>query len=189
MLVNNSPTFKGIFMNTRISTFILCLLLSQSVFAHVVLEQKEATAGEYYKATFKVSHGCSGSPTNTVTVSIPNGFRGAKPMVKPGWQINATKTKLSEPYTSHGRTISEDTTEITWSGGNLPSAYYDEFVVVGQLPSKAGSMYWKVSQFCDQGRQDWNQIPEPGKTLQDYPFPAALLNILPMPDQHHDHQH
>jgi uncharacterized protein YcnI len=110
-------------------------------------------------------------------------------MVKPGWEIKVTKAKLSDPYVSHGRTISEDTTEITWSGGNLPSAYYDEFVVVGQLPPTAGPMYWRVSQICEQGRQDWSQVPEKGKTLQDYPFPAALLNIVPMPNQHHDHQH
>ena len=103
-------------MFNRLLVINFCLLITQSAFAHVVLEHKEVTAGEYYKAVLKVSHGCSGAPTNTVIVTIPSGFRGAKPMVKPGWQINVTKAKLSEPYISHGRTISEDTTEITWSG-------------------------------------------------------------------------
>ena len=174
---------------TKKLTLVLSILLCKSAFAHIVLDQKEVITGEYYKATFKVSHGCSGSPTNAVTITIPNGFRGAKPMVKSGWQINVTKSKLGSPYTSHGRTISEDTTEITWSGGNLPSAYYDEFVVVGQVASAPGPMYWKVSQLCEKGRQDWVQIPDQGKALQDYPFPAALLNVLPIPDQHHNHQH
>ena len=176
-------------MFIRILAISLCLFVSQGSIAHVVLEQKEAISGDYHKAVLKVSHGCNGAPTNTVIVTIPSGFRGAKPMVKPGWQINVTKAKLSESYISHGRTISEDTTEITWSGGNLPSAYYDEFVVVGQVASAPGPMYWKVSQLCEKGRQDWTQIPEQGKTLQDYPYPAALLNVLPPPDQHHDHQH
>jgi uncharacterized protein YcnI len=176
-------------MLIRILAISFYTLISPGAFAHVVLDQKEVISGEYYKATFKVSHGCSGSPTNTVIVSIPSGFRGAKPMVKPGWQIKAAKAKLSEPYISHGRTISEDTTEIIWSGGNLPSAYYDEFVVVGQVASAPGPMYWKVAQICDKGRQDWAQVPEQGKTLKDYAFPAALLNVLPMPTDHHDHQH
>jgi uncharacterized protein YcnI len=176
-------------MLIRILAIGFYALISPGAFAHVVLDQKEVISGEYYKATFKVSHGCSGSPTNTVIVSIPSGFRGAKPMVKSGWQIKAAKAKLSEPYTSHGRTISEDTTEIIWSGSSLPSAYYDEFVVVGQVAMAPGPMYWKVTQICDKGRQDWAQIPEQGKTLKDYAFPAALLNVLPMPTDHHDHQH
>mgnify|MGYP000160791874 FL=1 len=31
--------------------------------AHTVLEYKVATAGQSYKATFKVGHGCGASPT------------------------------------------------------------------------------------------------------------------------------
>ena len=51
--------------------------------AHTVLEYQVATAGQSYKATFKVGHGCGPSPTRQIVVDIPAGVQGAKPMPKP----------------------------------------------------------------------------------------------------------
>ena len=48
--------------------------------AHTVLEYQVATAGQSYKATFKVGHGCGASPTRQIVVDIPAGVQGAKPM-------------------------------------------------------------------------------------------------------------
>ncbi|HCX67738.1 MAG TPA: hypothetical protein DHK64_09450, partial [Rhodobiaceae bacterium] len=36
--------------------------------AHVVLDEPMASAGAYYKAVFRVPHGCDGSPTTSVSV-------------------------------------------------------------------------------------------------------------------------
>ncbi|MBY0523822.1 MAG: YcnI family protein, partial [Gemmataceae bacterium] len=44
------------------------------------------------------------------------------------------KSKLDKSYISHKKTITEDVRRIEWSGGPLASAYYDEFVIVGQVP-------------------------------------------------------
>jgi uncharacterized protein YcnI len=41
--------------------------------AHVVLDQREAAVGTYYKPVFQIGHGCEGSPTTALRVKIPDG--------------------------------------------------------------------------------------------------------------------
>jgi len=151
--------------------------------AHTVLEYPVATAGQSYKATFKVGHGCGPSPTRQIVVDIPAGVQGAKPMPKAGWRLEIVKTKLTQPYTSHGRSITEDVTRISWTAKTaddfLPNGQYDEFVLVGTLPAQAGMMYWPVQQVCEQGRMDWVDIPKPGQKLSDLKSPAAALELMP----------
>ena len=163
--------------------FAALALLSQATQAHVTLEYPVATAGQSYKATFKIAHGCGSSPTRIVEVDIPAGVRGAKPMPKPGWQLEVQREPLAQPYTRHGRTITEDTTRIRWSAkteaDQLPSQHYDEFVLVATLPAQAGRLYWQVRQVCPQGRLDWTERPGPGQSWHDLASPAAELELMP----------
>jgi periplasmic copper chaperone A len=157
-----------------------CMLVGlNTAHAHVTLEQQTATAGSYYKAVLRVTHGCKGSATTAVQVTLPASLRGARPMPKPGWSVEAPKVKLDAPYESHGRTVIEDVAVITWRGGPLLDAHYDEFALQGKLPDQPGTLYFKVLQTCEQGQNDWSSIPEPGKTLKDYPMPAAQLQVVP----------
>jgi len=163
--------------------------MSTGAQSHVVLENQTAESGSYYKAVLRVSHGCEGSSIKKIVVQIPEGFQGAKPMVKPGWNISIKKEQLAKPYTSHGKTISHDTKEIIWDGGLLPNAYYDEFVVVGKLPEKAGKIYWKVKQECEKGEIDWSQIPVGSQSHKDLEYPAAVLNLVKPSVEEHHHKH
>ena len=54
------------------TTLIAVASASSSVLAHVVLEKREAAVGSYYKAVFQVAHGCEGSPTVGLEVTIPD---------------------------------------------------------------------------------------------------------------------
>ena len=151
--------------------------------AHVVLEYQVAPAAASYKATFKVGHGCGASPTRQIVVDIPAGVRGARPMPKPGWALEVVREKLKEPYTSHGRSITDDVVRVTWTAKTaedmLPNAHYDEFVLVATTPAQAGTLYWPVRQACAEGRNDWVQIPQAGQKLSDLKSPAAALEVLP----------
>ena len=161
----------------------LSLGLGAGASAHTVLEYPVATAGQSYKATFKVGHGCGASPTRQIVVNIPAGVQGAKPMPKPGWRLEVLREKLAQPYSSHGRTVSEDVTRISWTAKTaddmLPNGHYDEFVLVGTLPQQAGMMYWPVQQICEQGRMDWTEVPRPGQALSELKSPAAVLELMP----------
>jgi uncharacterized protein YcnI len=159
------------------------LAFASAAHAHVVLEYQVAPAGSAYKATFKVGHGCDKAPTRQVSVVIPPGVTGARPMPKPGWSIEIQRGKLPEPVTAHGRTITDDVLRITWTARTaadmLPSDQYDEFVLVGQLPARAGPLYWPLSQVCEPGRLDWVEVPKAGQSPADLKSPAAVLELLP----------
>ncbi len=165
-----------------------------AVFGHVVLEDQTALAGRSYKAILKVGHGCEGSPTTAIRVTIPAGFTGAKPMPKVGWKLDIKTAKLAEPYDNHGKLVTEDVSEITWTAASkdswLPEAHYDEFVLRCGLPKKVNegaAMWFKVLQTCDKGSNDWSQIPISGNDMKGLKSPAALLEISPSGTVGHQH--
>jgi uncharacterized protein YcnI len=166
---------------TRVMVAAAALLGGTAASAHVVLEQKSAPAGSMYKGTFMVGHGCAGSPTVAITVFLPEGVLGARPMAKPGWAIETVRETLATPVETHGRRITDRVATVTWRGGPLPDASYDEFVLMMQLPTTPGVRYFRVLQNCDKGEHDWAQIPGPGQSRRDLKQPAAVLDILPAP--------
>lgn len=160
----------------------LCVLAAQVASAHVVLDQPAALAGTGYKAALRVSHGCDGSPTTAIKVFVPAGLQGAKPQPKPGWTLAVTTGTLATPYTSHGKTVTDDVTAITWTAASkdswLPDAYFDEFVLRGSLPQQPGAMWFRVLQTCEKGSTDWAELPAAGTSTQGLKSPAALLELI-----------
>lgn len=146
--------------------------------AHVVLDQKSAPAGSYYRGLFRVGHGCDGSATVAITVSMPEGVRGAKPMPKPGWTVERRLEKLAKPYDSHGKTVTDEVTAITWRGGPLPDEFFDEFAVQMQLPGIPGPMWFKVLQQCEKGETQWATVPASGTSTRGIKAPAVLLELV-----------
>ena len=160
-------------------------------FAHIVLGDPAALAGTSYRATLRVGHGCDGSPVTALRVTLPAGFQGAKPMPKAGWLLSVKTAKLAKPYDSHGKTITDDVSEITWTATAkehwLLDAYYDEFVLRGGLPAAAGAMWFKVMQTCEKGSIDWAEVPVAGTSTKGLKFPAALLEIIESGAAGHQH--
>ena len=151
--------------------------------AHVVLEEPAALAGSSYRASFRVGHGCAGSPTTGIKVVIPAGVRDAKPMPKAGWTLTTQRATLAQPYESHGKTVREDVVEISWTAQNpaqaLPDDWYDEFVLRATLPAQAGALWFRVLQTCASSQLDWADIPAQGTSTRGMKTPAALLEVLP----------
>ncbi|MFZ6767880.1 YcnI family protein [Undibacterium sp. Di26W] len=166
---------------------LLAALCAQAASAHITLDQAKAVAGSYQKLTFKVGHGCDGSATHTLKIILPETVSGAKPMPKAGWKIDTVIENLSTPYTSHGKTISRDVREISWTGGPLPDAYYDEFSMQVKLPETAGKLAFKVVQLCEKGRLDWVEIPTGDQAAKGLKTPAPVLEILEKTEATHQH--
>ena len=179
------------FIISKWATACALFLSGTTAMAHVVLGEPAALANTSYRATLRVGHGCDGSPVTALLVTIPEGFSGAKPMPKAGWILSTKLAKLAKPYTSHGKTITEDVTEISWTAASkdnwLPDAWYDEFVLRGGLPNQAGPMWFKVTQTCEKGSIDWAEIPTTGTSTKGLKFPAALLEIIESSPAAHQH--
>lgn len=173
------------------AAFLGFAALPHAASAHVTLEQPAAPAAASYKAVLRVTHGCEGTATHTVRVLVPEGFRGAKPMVKPGWAIELRRAPLAVPYESHGRRITEDVVEITWRASQreawLADAHFDEFVLRGQTPERPGPLWFKVQQLCEKGQWDWAEVPATGTSTRGLRAPAALLEVRPAGDGGHKH--
>jgi uncharacterized protein YcnI len=163
---------------SRIAIAALALLTATgNAFAHITLETGEAKAGSSYKAVFRVPHGCDGAATVKLTVKIPEGFISVKPMPHAGWTIATVTGKYAKAYDYFGSKLDEGVTEVTWSGGNLPDAYYDEFVLRGTFAAglPAGKIYFPVVQECEKGVDRWIEIPEAGKPEPETPAPGLDL--------------
>lgn len=154
--------------------------------AHVTLETPQAAVGSFYKAVFRVPHGCHGKPTIALRVKVPEGFIGAKPQPKPGWSLDKTKGKYAKAYSFiHGLSVDSGLTEVAWRGGSLPDDEYDEFVLNGYLAAdlKPGTvLYFPVVQECPDGAAErWIAVPEHGKDAGAVENPAPGLALLPKP--------
>jgi len=164
-----------------------------SAWAHVTVHPKEAPAGSFAKLTFRVPHGCDGSPTVRLRVQIPEGFVSVKPMVHPLWKIETVKKPLETPYESHGKMITETVAEVIWSGGSLPDEFMDEFSIRAKLPDRPGEVIpIPVIQECEQGMYRWIQVAQPGEDPNSLPEPAPLLKLTGGDSGHgqgHGHGH
>jgi len=163
-------------------------ILSPGASAHVTLEQREAAVDSFYKAVLRVPHGCEGTATTRLRVQIPEGIISVKPMVKPGWTLEVKRGPYAKAYSFlHGAKFSEGPKEVIWSGGNLPDAYYDEFVlttfIAGELTA-GNILYFPVIQECEKGVNNWVEVPSADKPADKLGSPAATLKLLPKAKGH-----
>jgi uncharacterized protein YcnI len=164
-----------------IVVFIVGLIVLPRVSAHVTLEADQAPARSYFKAVFRVPHGCAMSPTVRLRVRMPEGVTSVKPQPKPGWKLDATRTTLSPPIDDgEGGKITEVISEVTWSEGRLPNEQFDEFAILMRLPNRAGeTIYFPIVQECERGIHRWIEVPAAGKATAEGREPAPALRLSP----------
>jgi uncharacterized protein YcnI len=162
-----------------------CTLLAPIVAqAHVSLEISEAAVGTTYKAVLRVPHGCEGAATTKVRVQIPEGVIAIKPMPKANWTLETITGPYAHTYDYHGTEVSEGVTEVIWTG-ELPDAFYDEFVFRAVLTDglAAGSeLFFPVVQQCADKSERWIEVPAAGQDPDSLAYPAPGVKLLPAAD-------
>jgi len=157
------------------------------VSAHVTLETQEAKVNAPYKGVLRVPHGCEKTATTSLRVRIPEGVIGVKPMPKAGWTLTTVTAKYPKPVKLYHSELTEGVVEISWAGGKLPDAWYDEFVFTGYVSGdlEAGkTIYFPVVQECEKGVHRWIEIPAAGQSRSDVPQPAPELRLQPATRPH-----
>ncbi|WP_343313230.1 DUF1775 domain-containing protein [Brucella sp. BE17] len=160
--------------------------------AHSSLDQTEAKAGSFYKATFRVPHGCNGKATTEVKIELPEGFVSAQPQIKAGWNVETVKGDYAQSYKVHGKDVKSGVKEVRFSGGHVPSDFYDEFTVVGQLASfeQNTTLSFPVTQICGSDASvAWTEIAKDGQNPHDLPHPAPQLHVLAASSGAHHSDH
>lgn len=179
----------------RVAAVVLCCVAGGgSAMAHVSLETKQAPVGASYKAVFSVPHGCDGSPTTEVRIDIPEGVIAVKPMPKPGWTLSLKKGDYARSYAFyHGAAKNAGVKQVTWSGGELPDEFFDQFVlssfVAGELPPDT-KLTFPVTQKCANGEElAWTQVPDEGQDAHSLEHPAPQLMLIAGESDDHHHHH
>ncbi|MGG5821144.1 YcnI family protein [Falsiroseomonas sp. HW251] len=164
-------------MSSRSAILALGLLAAGPAAAHVSLEVQQAPANSTYRAVFRIAHGCDGAAMTRFTVRLPDSVTEARPMPKPGWTLRTTARGAAPE--GHGNV--PPLAEITWEGGRLDDAHYDEFVIRLRLPDRPGELFYiPVVQDCEGGTTAaWVEIPEPGVRVTQYRYPAPALRLAP----------
>lgn len=156
-------------------------LCASAALAHAVLERKEASPNAAYRGVVQIMHGCDGAATNRVSVTLPEGVIGAKPMPKPGWTLGTAKGAYAKAYQSFHGQVSEGVKTITWSGGSLPDDQADEFTFFARISgdfAPGSTVYFPVEQGCEPGSLSWSQVPEAGREAQNLKTPAPSVRIV-----------
>src|SRR5271155_2601262 len=133
-------------MRNKLFLSILFASLPMAALAHVTLTEPEAKPGAHYLAHFKVGHGCDGSPTTALSISIPRGVSGVKPKAKPGWNAELVRD---------GKRVSA----VNFSGGTIAANTPDEFAVAMVLPRTLGPLAFPAAQTCEKGSENWSELP------------------------------
>ena len=151
------------------------------VHAHVTLDTSQATALGYVRIAIRVPHGCEGAATTGLRLQVPDGVTAVKPQPKPGW--NLTIVPDETPATGGGHDAASSIREVSWRGGNLPDAYFDEFVLRVRMPDAAGQTVWfAFVQECEGGKVSrWIERPAEGQPLDQLRMPAYPVRLLPRP--------
>jgi uncharacterized protein YcnI/copper(I)-binding protein len=177
-------------MKTKLilATTVATLASTTAVFAHATFANQPAKVGSYVAATLQVPHGCDGKATNEVQIKLPEGFISAKPMVKPGWDIEIIEGDYQNSYDNHGTAVKSGPVEIRFKNGELPDNFYDTFTVYGKVAAgdPATGLAFPTIQLCGtDGKVAWDQIAAPGQDPHDLDGPAPVLKLVAAEEDSH----
>ena len=148
--------------------------------AHVHVHPDSTEAGESALLTFEMSHGCSGSPTTAITVTLPEQITDATPTAHPGWTTSKVVEEFPEPRVlANGTSIGSRTSQVVFTALEpLPDGVRDTFQLTVRLPDAPGeTLAFPVLQSCTEGETDWAQLPAEGQSEDDLDSPAPVFTI------------
>lgn len=150
--------------------------------AHITFENKDVAPGATVKFVLRLPHGCAGKPTTGVRIAIPAELTSAKPQPKPGWTLEIVKDDVhkASAETTHAHGDGATIKEISWTGGKLDDAYYDEFVFRATVSkTAANAIFVPIVQECEGGTERWIEIPAAGGVSDDLKYPAPSVRVQP----------
>lgn len=116
---------------------------------------------------------------NAVRFEIPDGYCAVKPMPKPGWRVSTEIGAYDVPHDDHGIARTEGVRAAIWSGGDLPDAFYEEFMLrdaVGGQLTTGQALHLPAVQTCANGIADRTDgSGEGGKGGVPNPAPSLVL--------------
>jgi periplasmic copper chaperone A len=131
---------------------LLALAAPLSASAHVTVDASSTAAGSYSLLTFGINHGCEGSATTSVEISLPESIDDATATVNPNWTISKSTDGVAKVVF----------TAIT----PLAADQRDDVAIQVVLAGDEGDVLeFPVIQTCEVGVNEWIGDEVPAVTL------------------------
>lgn len=137
--------------------------------AHVTATPDAATAGGYGTLTFAFSHGCDGSPTTSLEITIPEGLASVYPTIEAGWQIDVQRDGENGPISLITYTADEPVPDGIRAAVVLGVQYAED--------TAGETLAFPVNQVCEVGNTDWAEIAEDGVDPHSLDAPAPTVTV------------
>jgi periplasmic copper chaperone A len=170
---------------------LLALGASAAAQAHVTLHPASAPAGtEDMRLDVRVPNERDDADTTKLQLELPDGFVQASFEPVPGWTAKVITTKLAKPIKTDDGEVTEQVSEITWTGhgseGRIPPGGFQDFALSVLVPDKAGStLTFKAVQTYSNGTvvrwigPEGSESPAPTLKLDAAAEPAAATTTKP----------
>ncbi|QHC67637.1 DUF1775 domain-containing protein [Rathayibacter sp. VKM Ac-2759] len=157
--------------------------------AHVTAAASSTAAGSYTVVTFSLAHGCDGSPTTGLTITMPEGINSVSPTVNPSWEVVKNEVAIADPVTdSHGNTATQRVSDVVYTAKTpLADGYRDTVSLQLQLPedSAGQTLEFPVLQTCETGSTAWDQPTVEGEDEPELPAPTVVVTAAEEGAGHH----
>ncbi|RWZ50951.1 DUF1775 domain-containing protein [Labedella phragmitis] len=136
--------------------------------AHVGVTPDTTAAGSYANLTFAVPHGCDGSSTTEVRITIPEDVITVTPTVNPNWDVVEVPSETDPDYTS---------AVVYTAKTPLADGLRDTFTLSVPLPDGAAGdvLAFPVLQTCEVGSTSWDEETVEGEDEPEHPAPVITL--------------
>ncbi len=158
--------------------------------AHVTISPNTTAAGSYAVLTVSVPHGCDGSATTKVAISMPEEIPQVTATRNPYWDLEVRSEPLAEPIEdAHGNEITEREAVVVYTAKEpLPDPDRDTFELSVQLPDAVGETFaFPIVQTCTEGETGWTEVAEEGQDAEELEHPAPLVTITEAEGDGHGH--
>ncbi|ROR64852.1 DUF1775 domain-containing protein [Agrococcus jenensis] len=142
------------------ATALVVLGPAAAASAHVHVTPSSTEAGATSELAFTFSHGCDGSPTTGVVVTIPDGVSAVTLIANPGWDVALD--------VADGRVVRFTADEP------MPDGVRETLELEVTLPEDAADgtvLAFPALQSCEVGESDWSSDDQASET------PAPILTI------------
>ncbi|WP_096422427.1 DUF1775 domain-containing protein [Microcella alkaliphila] len=128
----------------------LALAAPLSASAHVSASATSTAAGSYTVVAFSVPHGCEASPTEVVTISMPESVPSVTPTVNPNWSVEKQFEDAADPnrvtavvYTAIAEPLAADLRDVFELSFRVPD------------DAEGESLEFPTVQTCTEGTAEW----------------------------------
>lgn len=148
--------------------------------AHVGVTPEDNAAGSNSVLTFSFAHGCEGSPTTEIIITLPEQLIDATPVVHPAWDVEKVTETFDTPQTlESGATVTERVSQIVYLAKEpVADGLRDNLQLQVLLPETPGeTLAFPTRQVCEEGETDWAEISAEGQDPHELEAPAPSFVI------------